>query len=82
MELVREFYRRLMGNDGWKQIGGVVAAGVIVGTLILARELFGLTAIRLFLGGVVVFVAGAYLGIWMERRRISTMLGVEIKPDI
>jgi hypothetical protein len=79
MGLLREFYRRLMGNDGWVQIGQIALA-VVLGVLLLGvREVFGGGALLILLGIVVVFFAGFYTGDWCERRRISEAYGLDIK---
>jgi hypothetical protein len=79
MGLLREFYRRLMGNDGWVQIGQVALAVVLVVLLLGVREVFGGEDLLILLGTIVVFFAGFYAGDWCERRRISENYGLDIK---
>lgn len=79
MKALREVYGRIMGSEGTRQIvGGFVLAAVLL-ALVLFRELFGLTATQVLIGGFFVFVGGAYFGMWLERKRISEAIGVDIK---
>jgi hypothetical protein len=79
MGLLREFYRRLIGNDGWRQIAGLAAFSVLAVALFAMRAVFGGDVVLLLLGAVVVFFAGFYAGDWCERRRISETYGLDIK---
>lgn len=73
MGLLREFYRRLMGNDGWFQIGQIVF-GLLVAAIACAGFLFGRTVGFAWFGALAVFAIGFHVGAWMERRRIAEAL--------
>lgn len=79
MKAVREVYKRVMGSEGARQLAGAFVLVAVLIALALFRELFGLTATQVLIGGFFVFVGGAYFGMWLERKRISEALGVDIK---